>query len=79
MERSRKLSSRHLAARQRLPAVLTQLSKGLDIDEALNLKNTDIAAYLHLPPIKLHCSMLAEDAVKAAIRDYKKKNEKIVS
>ena len=54
----------------------TEYVKGLDIDEALNLKNTDIAAYLQLPPIKLHCSMLAEDAVKAAIKDYKKKNAK---
>lgn len=51
----------------------TEFIKGLDLDEAMELKNTDIASYLHLPPIKLHCSMLAEDAVKAAIRDFKKK------
>ena len=55
----------------------TEWIKGLDVEEALNLKNTDIAQYLHLPPIKLHCSMLAEDAVKAAVKDFKKK-EKIV-
>ena len=51
----------------------TEWIKGLELDEALNLKNTDIAQYLHLPPIKLHCSMLAEDAVKAAVRDFQKK------
>jgi iron-sulfur cluster assembly enzyme ISCU, mitochondrial len=51
----------------------TEWIKGLNLEEALNLKNTDIAQYLHLPPIKLHCSMLAEDAVKAAIKDFQKK------
>ena len=51
----------------------TEWIKGLNVDEALNLKNTDIAQYLHLPPIKLHCSMLAEDAVKAAVKDFQKK------
>lgn len=49
--------------------------KGKTIDEALALKNTDIASHLSLPPVKMHCSMLAEDAVKAAINDYKKKQE----
>lgn len=39
----------------------------------MNIKNTDIAEHLKLPPVKLHCSMLAEDAIKAAINDYKKK------
>ena len=53
----------------------TEYIKGLDIEQAMNLRNSDIAAYLQLPPIKLHCSMLAEDAVKAAIKDYKKKHE----
>ena len=53
----------------------TEWIKGLTIEEALNLKNTDIAKYLHLPPIKNHCSNLAEDAVKAAIREYQKKTE----
>jgi len=47
--------------------------KDKSLDEALALKNTDIAAHLNLPPVKLHCSMLAEDAVKAAVADYKKK------
>ena len=47
--------------------------KGKNIDEALTIKNSDIAQHLKLPPVKLHCSMLAEDAIKAAIRDYKEK------
>lgn len=51
----------------------TEYIKGLDLDDAMDLKNSDIASYLHLPPIKLHCSMLAEDAVKAAVKDFKKK------
>ena len=45
---------------------------GKTIDEASEIKNTEIAKYLSLPPVKLHCSMLAEDSVKAAIKDYKK-------
>lgn len=47
----------------------------MEIDEAINIKNSDIAKYLNLPPIKLHCSMLAEDAIKKAIEDFKAKNE----
>ena len=43
------------------------------VEEAMQIKNTDIAAHLKLPPVKLHCSMLAEDAIKAAINDYKSK------
>lgn len=46
------------------------------MDEALKLKNTDIAKELRLPPVKLHCSMLAEDAIKAALSDYKIKQNK---
>ncbi|CAG9328179.1 unnamed protein product [Blepharisma stoltei] len=53
----------------------TEYIKGLDLNDAMQLKNSDIASYLHLPPIKLHCSMLAEDAVKAAITDFKKKQD----
>ena len=49
--------------------------KGKTIDECLNIKNEDIAKHLSLPPVKLHCSMLAEDAIKAAIFNYKKKSE----
>ena len=51
----------------------TELIEGMNIDEAINIKNTDIASHLKLPPVKLHCSMLAEDAIKAAIKDYKSK------
>lgn len=47
---------------------------GKTLDEALEIKNSDIADYLELPPVKLHCSVLAESAIKSAIDDYKKKN-----
>lgn len=53
--------------------------KGKTLDEALSIKNTDIASYLSLPPVKMHCSMLAEDAVKAAIADYKKKKDTVTT
>ena len=53
----------------------TELIKGKKIEEALNIKNTDIANYLNLPPVKLHCSMLAEDAIKAAVDNFKSKKE----
>jgi NifU-like protein involved in Fe-S cluster formation len=49
--------------------------KGRNVDDALTIKNTDIASHLNLPPVKLHCSMLAEDAIKAAIKNYKDKQE----
>lgn len=52
----------------------TEIIKGKSIEDALKIKNTDIASYLSLPPVKLHCSMLAEDAIKAAVEDYKTKN-----
>merc|ERR1739844_865401 len=50
--------------------------KGKQLDEAAGIKNSDIAKELSLPPVKLHCSMLAEDAIKAALKDYKLKKEK---
>jgi len=53
----------------------TEMIKGKTIDECLEIKNKDIASHLALPPVKLHCSMLAEDAIKAAVYDYKKKQE----
>eukprot|EP01039_Chlorochromonas_danica_P011025 gene11020-12273_t len=56
-------------------SVATEWLKGKLVDECLNIKNTDIAAHLKLPPVKLHCSMLAEDAIKAAIKDYQSKNK----
>lgn len=54
-------------------SVATEWVKGKSVDEAITLKNADIAAHLKLPPVKLHCSMLAEDAVKMAIKDWKEK------
>lgn len=54
-------------------SLATELIKGQSIDYATNIKNKEIADYLSLPPVKLHCSMLAEDAIKAAINDYKLK------
>nr|CAB3256937.1 iron-sulfur cluster assembly enzyme ISCU, mitochondrial-like [Phallusia mammillata] len=56
-------------------SLATEWIKGMNIDKASTLKNTDIAKELSLPPVKLHCSMLAEDAIKAAIKDYKVKNQ----
>ena len=53
----------------------TELIEGMHIEEAMNIKNTDIASHLKLPPVKLHCSMLAEDAIKAAVTDYKSKKQ----
>ena len=53
---------------------LTELVKGMRIEDAAKIRNTDIANNLHLPPVKLHCSMLAEDAIRAAIADYNTKN-----
>ncbi len=52
----------------------TQWVKGKKLDEAAGIKNTQIAAELSLPPVKIHCSILAEDAIKAAVEDYKKKH-----
>lgn len=57
-------------------SLATEWVKGKTIDEAGKLKNTDIAKELRLPPVKLHCSMLAEDAIKAALADYKVKQQK---
>ena len=54
-------------------SVATEWVKGKSVDDVLSIKNSDIATHLKLPPVKLHCSMLAEDAIKAAIEDYKKK------
>ena len=56
-------------------SLLTEWVKGKTLDEAKAIKNTDIAEELALPPVKIHCSVLAEDAINAAIDDYKKKND----
>ena len=56
-------------------SLVTEWVKGKNLDEALEIKNTAIAEELALPPVKIHCSILAEDAIKAAVADYKKKQE----
>nr|XP_026691017.1 uncharacterized protein LOC101243380 [Ciona intestinalis] len=56
-------------------SLATEWIKGKSVSEAATIKNTQIAKELSLPPVKLHCSMLAEDAIKAAIKDYKIKSE----
>src|ERR1700735_4785909 len=55
-------------------SLVTEWIKGKTIEEAMKLKNTEIAEHLALPPVKIHCSVLAEDAIKAAIADYKAKH-----
>jgi nitrogen fixation NifU-like protein len=55
-------------------SLATEWIKGKSIDDAEQIKNTQIAQHLSLPPVKIHCSVLAEDAIKAAIRDYREKN-----
>ncbi len=55
-------------------SLVTELLKGKTLTEALDIKNTDIAEELALPPVKIHCSVLAEDAIKAAINDYRAKH-----
>ncbi len=57
-------------------SLVTEWVKGKSLDEAATIKNVTIAEYLSLPPVKLHCSMLAEDAIKAAIADYRLKHSK---
>lgn len=54
-------------------SLLTELVKGMRLDDAEKIKNTQLAQELSLPPVKIHCSVLAEDAIKAAINDYRRK------
>tara|TARA_Y100000748_G_scaffold295215_1_gene286700 strand:- start:687 stop:1070 length:384 start_codon:yes stop_codon:yes gene_type:complete len=56
-------------------SLATEWVKGKSIDDAYKIQNTEIVEELSLPPVKIHCSVLAEDAIKAAIEDYRKKNE----
>lgn len=56
-------------------SLVTEWVKGKTLQDALEIKNTTIAQHLALPPVKIHCSMLAEDAIKAAIKDYQDKQE----
>jgi len=55
-------------------SLVTEWVKGKTLDEAMNIRNTQIAEELALPPVKIHCSILAEDAIKAAVQDYKDKH-----
>jgi nitrogen fixation protein NifU and related proteins len=55
----------------------TEMIKGKTIDEAFQIKNTEIVKELNLPPVKIHCSVLAEDAIKAAVSDFRAKQEKL--
>jgi Fe-S cluster assembly scaffold IscU len=55
-------------------SLVTEWVKGMSLDKAMEIKNSQIAEELSLPPVKIHCSVLAEDAIKAAIRDYQKKH-----
>ena len=56
-------------------SLITEWVKGKSLDEAETIKNTEIAQHLALPPVKIHCSVLAEDAIKAAIADYRDKSD----
>ena len=56
-------------------SLVTEWIKGKTVEEALKIKNTDIVEHLSLPPVKIHCSVLAEDAIRAAIADYRRKND----
>lgn len=58
-------------------SLVTEWVKGMHIDDAAKLKNSAIAEELALPPVKIHCSILAEDAIKAAVEDYRKKHDKV--
>ena len=56
-------------------SLITEMVKGMSLDAAALIKNSEIAEELALPPVKIHCSILAEDAIKAAVADYKKKHD----
>ena len=58
-------------------SLATEWLKGQTLDQAFTIKNTEIAQELALPPVKIHCSILAEDAIKAAIKDYRDKHESV--
>jgi nitrogen fixation NifU-like protein len=57
-------------------SMVTELLKGMSLDEAKNIKNTSIVEALSLPPVKIHCSVLAEDSIKAAVKDYQQKQHR---
>jgi nitrogen fixation NifU-like protein len=56
-------------------SLITEMVKGMTLDQATGIKNSDLAEELALPPVKIHCSILAEDAIKAAVADYRAKHE----
>lgn len=56
-------------------SLITEMVKGMTLDQATSIKNSDLAEELALPPVKIHCSILAEDAIKAAVADYKAKHD----
>jgi len=56
-------------------SLITEMVKGMTLDQAGSIKNSEIAEELALPPVKIHCSILAEDAIKAAVEDYKRKHQ----
>lgn len=58
-------------------SLITEMVKGMSLDQASSIKNSDIAEELALPPVKIHCSILAEDAIKAAVADYRTKHDHI--
>ena len=58
-------------------SLVTEMVKGRSIEDAMQISNREIAQELELPPVKIHCSVLAEDAIKAAIRDYQRKNQSV--
>ena len=60
-------------------SLATEWVKGMSIDQAMEIKNTQIVEELNLPPVKIHCSVLAEDAIKSAIADYKAKRQKVTN
>ena len=60
-------------------SLVTEWVKGKSLDEAMSIRNTQIAEELALPPVKIHCSILAEDAIKAAVQDYRRKHPEAVA
>ena len=56
-------------------SLVTEIVKGMTLDQASSIKNSQLAEELALPPVKIHCSILAEDAIKAAVEDYRKRHE----
>jgi nitrogen fixation NifU-like protein len=57
-------------------SIITEMLKGMTVDEAKEIKNVEVVDQLNLPPVKIHCSVLAEDSIKAAIADYKSKQHR---